>query len=231
MGRGYLPSADVPSTRKMVNKLLRIFDKAGNAELEDGALWYPRALETATAIAELHGVNVHQVAAIMSIVSPGTGWKLNKLLPAQVIEYILKHGEYGSYTVPEWFPGYPHAWQQCRKVLIYGDITISGRKTLPFYSAIMGDENALVVDRHMVRICSGVDGVQTCSDAPFRRMQDAIRQAAEARGVSNRTMQATVWICYRRYTVIPRLGRTIESVYDGNPDAGEEVTLWEEIAG
>jgi hypothetical protein len=229
MARGYLPSAEVPTTRKMVNKLLRLYDKCGNSELEDGALWYPRAMETATAIAELTSLSVHQVAVIMAIVSPGTGWKLNKLLPVRVIEHIQEHGKYGSMQVPDWFPGYRPAWHRCRRVIFEGDLTITGRKTRPFYLAIMGDESATVIDRHMVRICSGVDGVQTCSDGPFKRMVEAVEIAAEKRGVSPRTMQATVWTAYRRFTVIPRLGRTIESVYDGNPDAGEEIELFETI--
>lgn len=230
MGRGYLPSAEVPSTEEMVDNLLTYFDKATREDLEDGALWYPRAFETAQAIAELHDVNIHVVAAVMSIVSPGTGWKLNKLLPARVIEHI-KNDPHGGVQMPDWFPGYRPAWNRCHAAILFGDITITGRKTEPFYRAIIGDESATVIDRHMVRICANRQHVQTCSTGPFNRMIEAVQTAARARGVSFRTMQATVWICYRRYTVIPRLGRTIESVYDGNPDAGEELELWEEIAG
>lgn len=228
MTRGYLPAALVPETPEMIENLLRLYDKADDSVIEDGALWYPRAFAAAQAIAELTETTVHQVAVIMAIVSPGTGWNLNKRLPARVIEHI-KNDPHGAVQMPDWFPGYRPAWHQCRRVILDGDLTITGRKTLPFYLAIIGDEDAAVVDRHMVRIMADVSGYQTCSTGPFNRMIEALRTAAETRGVSVRTLQATVWIAYRRYTIIPRLGRTIESVYDGNPDAGEEISLLETI--
>lgn len=227
MARGYLPADMVPDTETMVQNILRLYDRADDSILEAGVLWYPRASETAQAIAELTGITYHQVAVIMAIVSPGTGWNLNQRLPVRVIRHILDAGKFHSIEMPAWFPGYRPAWHQCRRVILYGDLTITGRKTGPFYRGIIGDADATVIDRHMVRILSGRDGYQTCSTGPFNRMVDAVQIAARRRGVSNRTMQATAWIAYRRFTVIPRLGRTIESVYEGNPSAGEEISLFE----
>jgi hypothetical protein len=78
--------------------------------------------------------------------------------------------------------------------MLYGehvlDVWPRAAKCAPFYEAIMGDTDAVVVDVHVRRTL----GLAQSHPAAIRRAQAAITNAANACGLTPRTAQAILWI-------------------------------------
>lgn len=166
-----------------------------------GRTWYPEAYRLLARMAEENGRPTAQAVAVFAITSANTQLLAN----IHYTEAILR-GErmYGCYPVVQ-------------TPLVTGALStprpkrfVTGPKCSAFYRAIMGDVNALVLDRWAAR-AAGVEQMRRDISNPMRRVLDAAyREAAAACGETVRAFQAIVWIAVRESTpkttgVIPRL--------------------------
>lgn len=82
---------------------------------------------------------------------------------------------------------------------------VSGPKVEPFYRAIMGDLDAVVLDRWALVAAGHTPGQRAPDDGPTRRLfEEAYRRAAKIVGMAARDFQAVIWIAVRETTETKR---------------------------
>lgn len=169
-------------------RLTRLFDQATPGQLEQGALWYPSALEVAEGLmaADHYGIEVN--VAVLAATSPRLHWSRNVKVAGMIL--------YDNTIKP---PGMTNrSYQAAIAAISKGPEALTGPKVKAFYRAIMGDEEAIVVDVWMMRAA----GIEHDSPNVAERVavERGIRAVAAKRGVSPRTAQATIWIVMRGRT-------------------------------
>lgn len=166
-----------------------------------GRTWYPEAYRLLSGMAQETGRTTAQAVAVFAITSANTQLKANLNYTAAILR-----GErlYGCYPVVQ-TPLVTGALSTIRPQRF-----VTGPKCSAFYKAIMGDTEALVLDRWAAR-AAGIEQLRRDVSNPVRRVLDAAyREAAEICGETVRAFQAITWIQIRESTpkktgVIPRL--------------------------
>ena len=117
--------------------LVALYAQASPAVRRRGRSWYPETQRRLRVIAERTGSTPAHAAAVFSIVSP----MVQVMTALQWTEEILKgHRAYGAF--PAQAPKIQRALASRRPVH-----HVHGPKVNPFYRAIQGDTDALVLDR------------------------------------------------------------------------------------
>jgi hypothetical protein len=140
--------------------------------------WYWRSRQQARRLARLGGVSVRAAAGIIAALSPNTLWKANITLA----EHVLLHSE------PKGFRG---NWKKAERIRD-GERPLSvlrGPKVRAFYRAIMGDEDAAVLDRWMWRAM----GFDEHKHPAYEVGQQILADAAAIVGLPTATFQMVVW--------------------------------------
>lgn len=207
--RNYLAAGDAPPFEAIVENVRALCAAADARTIADGASWYPSAYQGSELIARATGFSVSQIAAVMALSSPATGWGYNGSVPMQIALYVRDGGR----ERPGFFTGGDPSWQKILRVLVENDLTaVNTPKVGVFYAAIMGDAQAVTIDRHMLRIGYGGGMFETAADSYKKNVARAVAIVADEFGWTPRDCQAIAWTHYRRVTVT-RGGRTIEEVY------------------
>lgn len=182
-------------------KLIALYEKASPAVRRRGRSWYPETNRRLREIAVRTDSTPAHAAAIFSIVSP----MVQVMTALDWTEQILA-GErtYGA------FPRQAYAIQAALGTR-YPVRYVSGPKVNPFYRAIQGDTNALVLDRWALYAAGHEQRASSIPRAVWREIESAYRSAAAACGESVRAFQAIVWIVVRESTprrngIVPKLG-------------------------
>ena len=152
-----------------------------------GRAWYPAA----RALCEEIGgdqVPVETVARVMSILSARTSWKWNVRWTRMVVDAFIA----GEACPPvSTKANRMKAWDE-----LHGRRAFRGPKVEAFARAILGDEQAVVIDSWVLR---SVGLKYTAKVTPHRQrwITAAYAQAAEEVKESPRNMQAIVWCAVR----------------------------------
>lgn len=173
--------------RTMVARIERVFDRATDSDLEEGALWYPEAEALARDWSVRSGYAVENCAAAISHLSQRARWTRNVL----AAEALIMRGERLEGVMRG-------AYARASVALVAEDpeSTFGGPKTLRFYRNILGDREAVTVDVWAARV-AGVDDALLTRKGAYAAVEYAYRLAARRRGVCPATMQATTWILAR----------------------------------
>jgi hypothetical protein len=151
-------------------------------QIEQASTWYVDAENVAREVAENLNATVEVGASVISAFSPRERWTTNV---AKAVAFSLGHD----------VRGLPNNLAMANSALVNGFDALRGPKTNAFARAIAGDESAVVIDIWMMRAAK-VD-----SDAPnktqYREMTEAIANIAGKTGMTNRTVQALIWILVR----------------------------------
>ena len=180
--------------RTLVNRVLRTFNEATDADLEAGAKWYSEAQNLARDLASMgegahYDVTVEQAAAVIAHLSPRTSWTRNVLAATTLvatgnaISGLIGRNFDNALDVLE--TGYSDPVE-----------TFGGPKTRSFYLNILGDTDEVTVDVWAARVV-GVDEATLARKGVYEVIQEAYRAAALKVGVAPATMQATTWIIQR----------------------------------
>jgi len=170
-------------------RIIGTFDLATDAQLNEGADWYGDARAFCGDLAKQFGVSLEASAGIVAVLSPMTGWSENKRRATSVLEGanggMLNAGK--AVAIRE---GADPA------------LVASGQKVNPFYRAILGDPDALVIDRHAHDIALGRRTDDDARKTLERKGQyglfvEAYRRAADRLGCEAVTVQATTWVVWR----------------------------------
>jgi hypothetical protein len=156
--------------------------RATLGQIEDASTWYNDAENVAREVAENLNVSVEAGASVVSAFSPRERWASN------VSKAI-------AFSLGLEVRGLPNNIRMANEAITHGFDALRGPKTNAFARAIAGDEDAIVIDIWMMRAAL-VD-----SDSPnktqYREMSEAVSVIARKTGMTNRTIQALIWIVIR----------------------------------
>lgn len=176
--------------------LLALYDGATDDQRDRGRRWYPTARRVLARDARQYGTTTARAVAVFAITSPDTQLLTNLRWTRQALASrgAAKVGRYPGRMVP--------AVRNALASRRPGKYA-TGPKVAPFYRAILGDTDALVLDRWALRVATGDDR----PTAQNRRTADAAyREAAALRGESPRDFQAITWIAARESAMKKRNG-------------------------
>lgn len=180
--------------------LIERYQKTHPSTRRRGRAWYPEARRVLAQIAGESDRSVAQAVAVFAITSANTTLASNLRFTKEILAGQRMAGCYPSFQTPQieavFSTRYPGRF-------------VRGPKCGPFYKAIMGDVDALVLDRWAAR-AAGVEGVKDIRPGLRRELEQAYRMAARFCGETVRAFQAIAWLDIRESTptkrgTVPRL--------------------------
>jgi hypothetical protein len=154
--------------------------------IDTGRKWYPEALQICTDMATHFGREVKGVVYALAALSPNCQWESN-------VKLCRSLAASRRYSNPGTFHKFAiRAWDCLRGAYEQ----LSGPKVTAFALAILGDCDAVVIDRWMFRACG--HHRESCSPRQYEAMAQAVRRAARTCGETPRDFQAIIWIILRQ---------------------------------
>lgn len=177
-------------------RLNRRYAKLDPATIARGRAWYPQARQLMIELAEETGYTLDQAVAVMAITSPGAqlSTNLDWTRTALRTNGTAKVGRFPNAMRPK-----------IQAVLADAELAheyVTGPKVSPFFRAILGDEDALVLDRWALYAAGHLDRDTVPGPVMRRKIEDAYRRAAKRAGMAVRDFQAALWIDVRESTGI-----------------------------
>lgn len=171
--------------------------------------WYDREASVLSGLASELGLPDEAILGAAAILSPGTGWY--PLVRTGLRTWYTSGGVLGPYYPSnrekawDWLTSWADGVDP-------GDPP-AGRKVQAFYRALLGDSDAVVLDRWSLRACGQAqDPGPVGWDSALR----AHRTVAELTGHDPRDVQARAWVLYRS-----RHGADFDGLYRGLEAPGD----------
>jgi hypothetical protein len=177
--------------------IAREVDRLTPDDLAEGRLWWPRARDEVAWLADYYRVPFRRLAHAAAALSPGLRW--TKTL--DVLRLLLDARAAGEPTYPRTgdatfgFRDRQKAWA----ILAGGEGSglCRGPKVEAVLANLLGDLDAVAVDRHIVRAATGSDRRQV-SPAASTKIAGAMRLLASIRGMRPAELQAALWVARSR---------------------------------
>lgn len=166
---------------QMTERLVAHFEESEHATQALGGMWYRESRRVARQLSRKHGTTLATAAGVIAALSPRMRWSSNVALADAMLGGEEVSGVFEANL------------NKARRIIAgeYPLRVLGGPKVRAFYRAIMGDEDAVVVDVWMYR-AAGIDPKKaTVKD--YERVATAIREAAFEMGLPAATFQAIVW--------------------------------------
>lgn len=181
-------------------------ETARTGRRQRGRQWYPAMRQWAADLAAETGHTVAQVVAVLSITSPGAQLATNMTWTENVMRGVIPRGK----STPEETGRFPNVnAPKIRAVLddpVAAEQYVRGPKVSAFHRAILGDTEALVLDRWALFAATGER--ESRDTAPSPKLREAVdagyRALARKLKINVRDLQATLWLQVRETT--PRAG-------------------------
>ena len=158
----------------------------------EGIKWWDRAYDVMEGIIDSSRLvnpypTLEKVAAATAILSPLQPWDRN----VRMVEELAKDKWLDPLTFYKW-------WNKAQLALWTDDPPLNelatGIKVNPFWRALCGERDAVVVDRWILRIAYPDDRGYP---ARVRRITNSIRRLASGFGLSPRDLQSAMWVKVR----------------------------------
>lgn len=179
--------------RRNIRKAYR---RATPADMAQGLAWYGIAADFADELSAISTLGVEQTAGVIAALSPMTGWSTNVNNARR-----LTHEHLRGATTPRGGYGFRKNRDKAWRIL-KGEHpldVLGGKKVRAFYANILGDPDAVTVDRWAIRIAYGdPEGKMTVSDGEYDVIADAFRAVAAEVELTTHDLQAAVWVYFRR---------------------------------
>ena len=172
--------------------LLSLYESADRDVRRRGRRWYPTARRRLRALAQEHERPFSQVAAVFSILSPAAQLGTCLAWTEQVLKGERAGGRYPNMQGPK---------VERALATRYPVRAVSGPKVSAFYRALMGDTEAVVIDRWAARAAGWDESKNAIPRQVQRELEASYREAAEEVGERVREFQAIVWIALRESLV------------------------------
>lgn len=166
----------------MMQRLVAHFEEADVDTKALGGQWYRESRRTARKLAAKHGVTLSVAAGVIAALSPRLRWASNVACADGLLGGEEVTGVFGQ------------SLAKGRRI-IAGERPLSvlgGPKVRAFYAAIMGDEDAAVVDVWMFR-AAGVPAEQISKAGVYDMVADALRAGSAYIGIGTANFQAVIW--------------------------------------
>lgn len=170
--------------------LLELYEQTTPETRRRGRRWYPTMRRRMLSIANEHEHSLAQVVAVLSITSVDAQLASNLRWTEEIVRGERTHGKYPTDQIPKVRAA---LGARCPSRFV------TGPKVNAFYRAVMGDPDALVLDRWMIRLAVGHAGRHL--RVPERaQVEEAYRSAASRTGERVAHFQAILWIHLRETT-------------------------------
>jgi hypothetical protein len=158
--------------------------------------WYDRARALVSDWGREASLIQPIVAAVVSVLSPQVPWAYQRENTARFIRAELDKPGSGRYA------GYGTNVAKARQLLrgASPDRVLGGEKVRAFYAALMGDDGAVVVDRHMA---NAMRLGRLDRRGEYARGVEAVWRVSGHMGVAPVRLQAAVWCAWRRIEEVP----------------------------
>lgn len=173
-------------------ELAAVFDETPADRRRRGRRWYPAMREWAEQLAAETGYTLEQVVAVLAITSPGAQLVTNQDWTEQVCRGEKQTaGRFPNVNRPK-IAGVLASPEAAHEYVI-------GPKVGPFHHAILGDRDALVIDRWATAAANPFRD-DALSDPGRRCIESAYRSLARKRRLKVRELQAIIWTQVRETT-------------------------------
>lgn len=173
--------------------VLRVWERASDAERDQGDRWYWAAHAFCVDLADRYGLTVDAACALVAVLSPRTSWDQNMVLADQ----FARTGD---------APTLGDHKAKARRILAGeqpADV-LRGHKVCAFWQCLVDPDtaDAVCVDRHAFDVAHGRRTDDQARKAlervgAYERVAACYRRAAARVGVSPAVMQATTWLVWR----------------------------------
>lgn len=165
----------------------QVFAQATPADIRDGSIWYLHARRLVDELATAYSTSREIVAGVLAACSQRTQWSTNIDRATSVLDGKTKVG------------GLPAAVRKAVRIRKGEDPEqVLGKeafKIKEFYRALLGDDDAAVIDVWMIRAMGWHRPSYT--GPQYRRLADVLRAEAKRVGLKTTEYQATVWCVIR----------------------------------
>lgn len=173
----------------MVANILDTYARATPEQVEAGRRWYPTANGIVTVIANQTGIDPMRVAYAMAALSPRNPWRWN-VFDAYSFAAARAEGR----TMPSattYKRNRARAWEALART--GSPWTTSAPKVNAFVAAILGADDAVVVDVWAYRVAT-TKSAGRITDRAYEAVERAYLEAAQAIGDTPRNVQAVTWL-------------------------------------
>lgn len=185
----------------MTSPLLELYATTDRDVRKRGRIWYPETRRRLRTLAAAHNRPLSQVVAVFAITSVGAQLSANLRWTEEILRGERTGGRWPNVQAPL-IEGVLRSTQPGRYV--------RGPKVSAFYRALMGDREAVVIDRWAARAAGWESKKHAIPVRVQRQMIEAYMEAAKVCRENVRDFQAIVWIAKRETTptkknIVPRL--------------------------
>ncbi len=183
---------------EMTDNLVNAYQAVSPSTQEEGIRWYAEAHLFAEGLAEVSGFPLERIAGVIAVTSPLINWEQQKVMVPLLIKAFkdkVPPEQAGLCLISNTYKAY-----KC----LEGNLNaIHGDKVTNFYQAIMGDQNAVTLDRHAVRPALGIveksdnDNQAVNTAGKYAQVKQAYVKAAKLCGMPPREFQAVLWVHVR----------------------------------
>lgn len=174
-----------------VQNIVDLYMSATPEDIAEGTLWYADAYTLAIT---LDPANPAAAAGVIAAMSPITPWGRNKDLAERAYRDGAASGTLSRNC------------DKANEIMAGADPldVLKGEKVVNFYLSIIGDQNAVCIDRHAYDIAVGTVTNDVSRDKALRRKGEydkiaaLYREAAERIGILPSELQAITWTIWRR---------------------------------
>lgn len=187
-----MPSAKLATSAHVAKRILARLDSATGDQTIEGTYWYADARQAVDSMAMLGGLTRSQVAGIVAALSPQTRWDKNMAGALRVVA-----AKRARKRLPSGVTLYPTNARKAWKIATGSsspENILSGKKVVPFYRNLCGDESVVTVDTWIWKN-AGVPGALT--EAKNRAIVRAYQVAAKKKGLTPAQAQAIDWVVVR----------------------------------
>lgn len=184
--------SNLATSAHVARRILARLDTATGEQEIAGRYWYADARQTVESLATLGGLTNTQVAGIIAALSPQTRWEKNIAGALRLVA-----ARRARKRLPRGVTLYPTNARKAWKIATGSsspENILSGKKVVPFYRNLCGDESVVTVDTWIWKN-SGVPG--TLTEAKNRAIVRAYQVAAKRKGLTPAQAQAIDWVVVR----------------------------------
>lgn len=179
--------------RECVARIMDAYCSTGLDDREAGLRWYTDAHTFAEGLAIVGGFDIDRVCGVIAVTSPTVGWEDQK----QRIPLILGAYNEGRHAYRIAL-GLRRNIEKAFDILKDGNFdAISGKKVTSFFLNLLGNQDAVTVDRWAFRVATGLSVTQV-PNCHYDTIVAAYRSAAKRLGLPPRELQAITWVWARR---------------------------------
>ena len=177
--------------------LMKWIEKASDAHIQSGVMWYSEAQEFARYLSEKYNIDMYICATVISCLSPNNKWERNKIDAESVIKAWLAGIPPESVKVCTYSANKLKAFNALDGQLI----SEKSPKTHAFAMNVgLNSADHITIDKWHLRACmfTPKDGIQECIESctivQYRRIEKITAQVAKELGYKGYELQAIIWV-------------------------------------